>query len=1031
MRLSLDPNRRAPRLAILFLAAAVAGTLPAGAAESTAAPPGFADWVAENVGVTGGLCVQVGATETDRAVELADTGRFLVQVLDADARAVDRTRARLRAEKSYGLVSVDRLPKEGGLPYTEDLVNLLVVSAGEAAWVAPHEILRVLCPRGVALFASGKTTAERLTAAGFIDVGKIAGSGDWLAARKPWPPAMDEWSHPRHSASGNAVSRDTAVAPPRRVRWVVGAESEVRGMVTARGRNYYAGVLARDGFNGLRLWNRDLIGTAGDGRFTMKNLGPGNVPPVAGGERLYVVEGGKLLALSGATGEPLIEYPDAGRPRTVLCEQGTLVVATADSVRALDAASAGLKWSFTGSDPRHLVAGDDTVAFVRGRGDRGEPIEAVALSLSTGKPRFQTSEFPWLTKVSRAVYHRGIIAYEMSTFNDTGPGNALHLVSAEDGIVRLDHPFLPGMNHTRQARAMFVDDRMWLLHGGRGEGDERFPIRASAYDFRTGKELVTHPAGLAHCFPQVMTVRYMLSGEMDLTDLKTGEVDAHQITKAACGRDGGWVPANGLIYVTPKHCVCWPMLRGYAALAPERPAGSVADMDPKTMAFPLETSGVAPPDVPADDDDPADWPCYRHDAWRSGSTAAAAPPALDELWSADFGDMAAAGPIVDDWRENPFVKGPITPPVIAGDRVVLARPDRHEVVGLDAADGSTKWRFTAAGRVDTAPTLFRGLCLFGTKSGWVYCLRADDGRMVWRLRAAPLEEQIVANGQLESPWPVPGSVLVVEGVAYFAAGRQSLADGGILVFAADPAAGRIRWVRRLDSVPQKGFYECSGLEFDNFDLLHREGDGVGMSRWVFNRQSGEMSLDRWTAFAKLDTGGGAAMVPRGCWSYAPRHQRRIPSFTPRRPPAVFRDNVLFGCLQASTTVYRREFHFDQGETFETKWITGWAASGLSREGKMPWPSYRLAEKASWKVDPFSEAKNDARSVDAMLLAGDRLFVAGSDGDLRVLSTTDGKPIARHALPAPLWDGMALAGGRLYYATHEGRLLCLGKPTTGR
>jgi len=153
---------------------------------------------------------------------------------------------------------------------------------------------------------------------------------------------------------------------------------------------------------------------------------------------------------------------------------------------------------------------------------------------------------------------------------------------------------------------------------------------------------------------------------------------------------------------------------------------------------------------------------------------------------------------------------------------------------------------------------------------------------------------------------------------------------------------------------------------------------------------------------------------------------RLPSFTPRRPPAVFRDNVLFGCLQASTTIYRREFHFDRGETFETKWITGWAASGLSREGKMPWPSHRLAEKAAWKVDPFSEAKNDARAVDAMLLAGDWLFVAGSDGELRILSTTDGKPIARHALPAPLWDGMALAGGRLYYATREGRVLCLGK-----
>ena len=43
-------------------------------------------------------------------------------------------------------------------------------------------------------------------------------------------------------------------------------------------------------------------------------------------------------------------------------------------------------------------------------------------------------------------------------------------------------------------------------------------------------------------------------------------------------------------------------------------------------------------------------------------------------------------------------------------------------------------------------------------------------------------------------------------------------------------------------MPQQGFYESSGLEFDNFDLLHREGDGVAMSRWVFDRKSGDMSL---------------------------------------------------------------------------------------------------------------------------------------------------------------------------------------------
>ena len=1013
----------------LIVAAACAtmfatGTDPLRADESTAAGDSAVVRTAAELGITGGLYVQLGAERTDIAAELAASGRFLVQVLDVDGQIVDQARRQLQARGLYGLASVDLLPKRGGLPCTENLVNLMLVSPRGSESFSATEAGRVLCPDGVLVMAGAKASEEQLTAAGLVIARQSDDGGGWLVAKKPRPDAMDEWTHPRHSAAGNPASGDTAVAPPRRVRWVAGALAEVRGMVTAGGKNFYAGVLARDGFNGLRLWQRDLKVPSTKRSFTMKNLGGGDAPPVAGGDRLYAVQDKKLVALDGATGEKVQEYPDAAKPRTVLFDQGTLIASNSDSVRALDAETGSVKWTVSASDPRYVVAGDDTVAFLQGQPQRGQTVEAVVVDMATGQTRWKRDDLAWLPKARRTVYHRGLVAFEVSTFNDEGPENALHLLSAADGEVQLDYPFLPGMNHSRQARAMFVGDRLWLLHGGKDENAKKLPVKASAIDFKTGKTLLTHKAGLAHCFPQVMTSRYMISGEFDLTDLETGETDARQITKAACGPDGGWVPANGLIYTTPKHCVCWPMLRGYSAVAPERAAGSVADMDLKPSSFLLE-KGVDPPAETAENGATDDWPSYRHDAWRSGSTLSSAPAELKTLWSVDLGGGDLSGPIVQDWLENPFVKGPVTSPVISGNRVVVARPDAHEIVALDADSGSVAWRFTANGRVDTAPTLDRGLCLFGTKSGWVYCLRADDGRMVWRLRAAPLEERIVAYGQLESPWPVPGSVLVVDGVAYFAAGRQSLADGGILIFAVQPASGKVEWVQRLDSVPQQGFYECSGLEFDNFDLLHRQGDGVGMSRWVFERTTGRMSLERWAAFAKLNTGGGAAMVPQGCWSYAPRHQRRIPSHAHLRPLVVFRDNVLFGGLQGASTLYRRDFALDDGEKFETKWITGWAASGLSREGKMPWRSHRLAEKAAWQADVFGEKTGDP-SIDAVVLAGDRLFVAGSNGDLRVLATADGQQIAKQNLPAPLWDGMAIARGRLYYATRDGRLLCVGK-----
>src|SRR6185436_72697 len=115
--------------------------------------------------------------------------------------------------------------------------------------------------------------------------------------------------------------------------------------------------------------------------------------------------------------------------------------------------------------------------------------------------------------------------------------------------------------------------------------------------------------------------------------------------------------------------------------------------------------------------------------------------------------------------------------------VYLAQPHTHRVFAFDAESGKPKWEFIANGRVDSTPTIFDGLCIFGTRMGWVYCLRASDGALVWSLRAAPDERRIVHCGQVESPWPVQGSILVSDGTAYFSAGMHPLADGGLRAFA--------------------------------------------------------------------------------------------------------------------------------------------------------------------------------------------------------------------------------------------------------
>jgi outer membrane protein assembly factor BamB len=280
-------------------------------------------------------------------------------------------------------------------------------------------------------------------------------------------------------------------------------------------------------------------------------------------------------------------------------------------------------------------------------------------------------------------------------------------------------------------------------------------------------------------------------------------------------------------------------------------------------------------------------------------------------------------------------------------------------------------------------------------------------------------------------------VLVMDDIAYFAAGRQPLTEGGILVFAVDPLTGKRHWVHRIDTVPQKGFYENSGLEFDPFDILHAEGDGLAMSRWILSRDGKNVSVDKWNAFAKLNTGGGDVWIPRGSWTYGARHQHRFPGEAPRRPLVAFRDDNVYSSLNGSTVVFHRDFDLDQGESFNSRWITGWEAASRARNNENPYRTYRIAENAKWTKDPFAdpnavppEIKFGTQlynRIHAMALAGDgKLFVIHQDGRLRVLSTADGKVLAEIRVPPPAWDGLAIAEGRLFLTTQDGRLLCLGE-----
>jgi hypothetical protein len=271
------------------------------------------------------------------------------------------------------------------------------------------------------------------------------------------------------------------------------------------------------------------------------------------------------------------------------------------------------------------------------------------------------------------------------------------------------------------------------------------------------------------CYPSKATEKYILPSRtgIEFVDLEQKHWTVNHYTRGGCTY--GIMPSNGLIYTPPNACACYmeAKLNGFNALRadyksePDLKAASAENRLEKGPAYNAKIS---------DDAGAEDWPTYRHDAQRSGFTGSRVSSEVKPQWQIKLG-------------------GKLSSPVIAGNRVYISKVDAHTIYAINAKTGGIQWHYTAGGRVDSPPTIYQGRVLFGSVDGYVYCLRASDGDLIWRFRAAPMDRRLVAYEQLESVWPVPGNVLIQNDRAYCVAGRTVFLDGGLRLIQLNPRTG--------------------------------------------------------------------------------------------------------------------------------------------------------------------------------------------------------------------------------------------------
>ena len=568
------------------------------------------------------------------------------------------------------------------------------------------------------------------------------------------------------------------------------------------------------------------------------------------------------------------------------------------------------------------------------------------------------------------------------------------------------------------------------------------------------------PGGHHHrCYRNKATCQYLICGRrgLEFVDLAGDHNVNNWWVRGIC--QYGIMPANGLVYVPPDPCHCFDLIKvnGFLALAhtsssdsargrgplglQEGPAygtpltaEQATALTPTTRAAADDTTVWNPPAYPGV---ATDWPTYRGNISRSGSTRSHVPTDLKQLWRAELG-------------------GPLTAPVKAGNRLFLCDTKREVVLCLDSQTGTTRWRFAASGRVNSPPTIQAGYCIFGCGDGSVYCLTASEGTLVWRFRASPIDRRTIVDNRLESVWPVDGSVLVQNRTVYFAAGRSSYLDGGIHLFALDLASGRQLNDAVVQSTPVYPGKQEAGGEGALPDVLISDGTYMNMRQVLFDNKLHQVEHRRirtiiattglleaswfhrqnWCLGSKrvIDPRRHAAGIPSQMRS-GPTPMGKLISFDDRRAYCVMDP---YTWLKKTPSMYPPNHDGHLHQKF-SRYSTSRFPIGVTVVARTNQFARKPAE--SWAVNiPFQPR--------AMVLADDTLFLAGwrdavtikprigrpldpthpnpKPSFLHALATTNGSRIAAYPLASPpVFDGMIAAGGRIYIALQDGTLVCLG------
>ncbi len=817
-------------------------------------------------GVQRGICSVLGVDE-DLPLQMAEREGLLIHVLDSDGNRVHELR-KSAARSGFG---ISRLVAERSnfesLPYADNLVDLVISSRADTAFlkrVSPEEIMRILRPKGIALIGLRDSAKNDLKVfeslrswagdSGDLIQNTLAGvSGNWIKLQKPAMVGADDWSHWEKSPDNNPVSKDQIIKAPYMTQFM--ANPLYIGMpsitTAAGGRTFLAighiahharewdgllRIIARNGYNGTVLWERDLP----EGYLVHRSAF------IATPDVYHMIEGDHCLKLDAETGKELgsIRIPELdGDWKWMAMHQGVLYVLAGSKEPGSqtmkgDRAFGGWSWAdlskgyygkqvpygfgdtLAAFDLKHQVTlwvhHEESLIDSRGMAIQGDQIyiyspdnflrsldhrsgdilwtneEASVLGLIEQPGRRLTSTPGFKTACLTVATPDALIIQGQTRMN-------VIAVSTQDGNLLWSKKKI-----TNNPNAIYVDGRVVLGVGERGSHVAVDPLSGEIMEnlkfFKRACTRLTASSDSFFCRGEG-TLRY---------DRALKKVFIDGAARPAC--NDGALPANGMLYIGPWQCDCNLSLIGHIGKCS---AGDFRFDYPARDEDRLETDNLDSDSNEIMTLSNLDWSTYRANNDRSSSTK-----------------VKLTFPMKYNWEFQPDRSYLPTGSTSAGN-LVFSAGDDGAIRALDTDTGQLKWQYLTPAPIKYPPTLWNGLAYAGGGDGYIYCLHAHTGELAWRFRAAPVDRHIMVYDRLSSTWPVHSGVLVHEGIAYAAAGI--IDHDGTYVYALDARTGKLIWENNssghLNSELRKGVSVQGNLSIQGHHLLLAGGNQISPARY--------------------------------------------------------------------------------------------------------------------------------------------------------------------------------------------------------